>query len=59
MRLNMENKYEPEFLDWCTSYDQEVFELRELINGKPSDVKQLKQEYYQLTGKQYRKTKDS
>jgi hypothetical protein len=47
--------YNPMFLSWCTSYKQEVNELAELIDGNPSDVKQLRSEYIQLTGKRYRK----
>jgi len=47
--------YNPMFLSWCKSYEQEVQEIRELIEDNPADVKQLKQEYHQLTGKQYRK----
>ncbi len=50
--------YKPKFLSWCKSYEEEVKEFKELIEGKPSDLKQLKAEYYQLTGKNYRKAKD-
>lgn len=46
--------YEPMFLSWCKSYDEEVSELRELIAQNPEDVKMLKKEYEQLTGKKYR-----
>jgi len=49
--------YEPMHLSWCTSYEEEVKEFRELIEGKPADIGQLKNEYYQLTGKVYRKGK--
>lgn len=49
--------YTPKFLSWCKSYDEEVKEMRELIEAQPSDVKQLKREYLELTGKQYRKGK--
>jgi len=52
-----EDKYDPRFLGWCTSYGQEVLELKELIDSKPSDEKQLRQEYKILTGKNYRSTK--
>ena len=34
-----------------------VNRLRWLISLNPADVKLLKQEYFQLTGKRYRKTK--
>jgi hypothetical protein len=47
--------YVPQFLSWCTSYAQEVAEMRELIAGHPSDVKQLKAEYKILTGVHYRR----
>lgn len=49
------NAYKPMFLSWCKSYEQEVKELRELIETEPADVKQLKEEYQQLTGKRYRR----
>lgn len=45
------------FLSWCKSYEEEVKEFRELIDSSPADVKQLKEEYLQLTGKRYRKAK--
>lgn len=47
--------YQPMFLSWCKSYEEEVKELRELIEAGPADVKQLKEEYQQLTGKRYRR----
>jgi hypothetical protein len=50
-------QYKPKFLGWCTSYEEEVAEFRELILGEPADVKLLKQEYYQLTGKNFRRKK--
>lgn len=50
----MSNFYCPKFLDWCKSYEQEEKEMRELIEGNPADVKQLKFEYQQLTGKRYK-----
>lgn len=49
--------YKPMFLSWCTSYKEEVDEFRELILGNPADVALLKQEYYRLTGKQFRRKK--
>lgn len=55
MKKHPQEEYRPMFLSWCTSYEQEVNELKELIDGNPSDVKQLRSEYLQLTGKQYRK----
>lgn len=51
----MENTYKPRFLSWCVSYEEEVAEFRELILGEPADVALLKQEYYQLTGKNFRR----
>lgn len=49
--------YQPRFLSWCKSFQEEEKELRELIEGNPADVKLLKAEYQELTGKQYRKRK--
>lgn len=49
--------YKPLFLSWCKSYEEEEREMRELIDGNPSDVKLLKEEYLQLTGKRYRSRK--
>lgn len=46
--------YNPMFLSWCKSYDEEVNEMREMIAQNPGDVKMLKKEYEQLTGKKYR-----
>lgn len=46
--------YNPMFLSWCKSYDEEVSELREMIAQNPADVKMLKKEYEELTGKKYR-----
>lgn len=50
--------YIPTVLSWALSYEQEEKELRELILAEPDDVKQLKQEYYELTGKRFRRKKD-
>jgi hypothetical protein len=50
--------YKPKFLSWCKSYEEEVAEFRELILGNPDDVKMLKREYQQLTGKAFRRKKD-
>ena len=50
-------KYKPMFLSWCSTYEHEVQEFRDLILGCPADVKQLKQEYKQLTGKRFRHNK--
>lgn len=49
------SKYEPQFLSWTKSYEEEVKEIRALIESNPSDVKELRKEYEQLTGKRYRK----
>lgn len=40
--------YEPMFLSWCKSYDEEVSELRELIAGDPADKSLLVIELAQL-----------
>lgn len=47
--------YNPKFFSWCKSYEQEEREMRETIEGNPADVKLLKQEYYELTGKRYKR----
>lgn len=47
-------KYEPMFLSWATSYENEVREFRRLIAAKPGDEKMLRKEYRILTGKGYR-----
>lgn len=52
---NKMSKYEPQFLSWTKSYEEEVKEIRALIESNPSDVKELRKEYEQLTGKRYRK----
>lgn len=54
-KVNSFKPYVSRYLSWCTSYDQEVKELRELIDGGPSDEKLLKREYKELTGKRYKK----
>jgi hypothetical protein len=48
------NMYNPMFLSWCKSYEQEVQEMRDMIAQNPGDVKMLKKEYEQLTGKKYK-----
>ena len=53
-----EKPYNPMFFSWCTSYEQEVKEMREAILNNPADVNLLKQEYARLTGKRF-KTKRS
>ncbi len=53
------DKYEPRFLSWCKSYEEEVKEFEDLIDSKPQDEKQLRKEYEELTGKKYRKTSKS
>ena len=50
----MEN-YQPRFLSWAKSYEDEEKEMRELILGNPDDVHMLKREYEQLTGKRFRR----
>ena len=53
---NEMNDYKPKFLSWTKSYEEEVKEMKKLIESNPSDVKELKYEYKQLTGKRYRRT---
>jgi hypothetical protein len=50
--------YKPQFISWCMSYEEEEKELRRLICGNPADIKLLKQEYEQLTGKRFRRRKN-
>lgn len=50
--------YKPKFFSWCKSFEEEETEMRETIEGNPADVKLLKQEYFELTGKRFRKKKD-
>jgi len=52
----MSNKYQPKFISWAKSYEEEVKIFKELISQNPWDVKLLKSEYQQLTGKRYKKT---
>lgn len=47
-------KYQPKFLSWAKSFDEEVSELKELIQGRPDDLDLLLNEYEELTGKKYR-----
>jgi len=37
-------KYNPKFLSWCTSLDQEIREIKELIESNPADVELIKEE---------------
>lgn len=53
--VSASKEYTPRCLSWCKSYEEEERELRELIECEPADVKQLKEEYKQLTGKSYRR----
>jgi hydroxyacyl-ACP dehydratase HTD2-like protein with hotdog domain len=50
--------YQPYRLGWCKSYDEEVEKFRHLILCNPIDVDLLKDEYYELTGKRFRRKKD-
>ncbi len=50
--------YKPQYLSWCKSYEQEEREMRELILGNPADVKLLKREYEDLTGKRFRRKRN-
>ena len=54
-----DQKYKPHFLAWAQSYEHEVAEFRELIESRPSDLKELKKEYQLLTGKQYRRLNET
>jgi hypothetical protein len=58
MRIEKKELYDPYKLSWCTSYEQEEREMRELILGNPADVDLLKREYEDLTGKRFRRRKD-
>jgi hypothetical protein len=51
------NPYKPQYLSWAVSYTAEVLEMRKLILSDPADVKLLKKEYYELTGKRFRRRK--
>lgn len=42
------NMYNPMFLSWCKSFEQEVQEFRELIAGDPADKSLLVIELAQL-----------
>lgn len=55
--INKNTTYKPMFFSWCKSFEEEEAEMRETIEGNPADVKLLKQEYEQLTGKKYRRKK--
>lgn len=55
--MQEEIKYDPMFLSWCRSYEEEVTEFEELILGNPADVKILRQEYQELTGKRFKRKK--
>lgn len=54
----MKKDYKPQFISWCESYEEEEKELRRLINGNPADIGLLKQEYYELTGKLFKRKKN-
>lgn len=56
--LQQKQVYNPKFLSWATSYEDEKKKFRELICGNPADVRLLKQEYESLTGKRFRRGKD-
>lgn len=55
--LDQQKEYKPRFLRWAKSYENEVELMRDLILSEPADIKLLKQEYYELTGKQFRRKK--
>jgi len=40
--------YDPMYLSWAESYEEEVQEFKELIEAKPADVKLLRQELRNL-----------
>lgn len=44
----MNKMYDPMYLSWTKSYEQEVKEFKQLISTKPADVKLLKQELENL-----------
>lgn len=49
----MSTEYKPKFLSWCKSYEEEEQEMRQMILSEPADLKQLKAEYLELTGKNF------
>ena len=51
-------EYNPYRLGWTKSYEEEEAEFRRLILTEPADVDLLKDEYYELTGKRFRRRKD-
>jgi hypothetical protein len=51
--VNIKDDYNPKFISWCTSYEQEVEAFRGLIEAHPSDERELRNEYQELTGKRY------
>jgi hypothetical protein len=55
--LSLNSESIPELIEWLTdfNFNSEVGRLRRLIEGSPDDIKLLKREYYELTGKNYRR----
>jgi len=45
--------YKPKFLSWCKNHDQEVAEIKEMLNGDSADFELLKIEYEILTGRDW------
>lgn len=50
--------YKAKYLPWCKSYEEEVRQLRSLIENYPHDVSLLKKEYQSLTGKRFKRKKE-
>jgi hypothetical protein len=56
--LTLNNESISEIQDYLAAYEfnKQVAYLKQLIEGNPNDVKLLKEEYRELTGKQYRRS---
>lgn len=46
-------KYNPKYLSWCHTYEEEKRDFENLIAGNPDDIEMLKAEYEDLTGERY------
>lgn len=53
LKMANDTDYQPRFLSWAKSYDDERNQLADLMRGEPNDVEQLKDEYQQLTGDEF------
>lgn len=48
-------QYEPKFLSWCKTEDEEIKEIMQLIDIDSIDAPLLRKEYKELTGRKYQK----